>query len=74
MGLDLTILGCNSAIPSLSRFTTSQVLRSESKSYIIDCGEGIQIRMSDLKIKRGKISEIFISHLHGDHFLVCLVY
>lgn len=68
MSLNLTILGCNSAIPSLSRFTTSQILSSDCNSYVIDCGEGIQIRMSDLKIKRGKISEIFISHLHGDHF------
>lgn len=68
MSLQLTILGCNSAIPTIERFTTAQVLQSESKGYIIDCGEGIQIRLNELKIKRSKISEVFISHLHGDHF------
>ncbi|GLR16111.1 ribonuclease Z [Portibacter lacus] len=68
MSLTLTILGCNSAVPTLSRFTTSQALQNSSKTYLIDCGEGAQIRLKDLKIKRTKIHEIFISHLHGDHF------
>ena len=68
MSFKLQILGCNSAIPSISRFTTSQVLKTESKNYIIDAGEGVQIRINDFKIKRNKIHEIFISHLHGDHF------
>ncbi|MCL4116794.1 UNVERIFIED_CONTAM: hypothetical protein GTU68_052361 [Idotea baltica] len=64
----LTILGCNSAVPTTSRFTTSQVLQNGHKSYIIDCGEGAQIRLNEYKIKKTKIHEIFISHLHGDHF------
>ncbi|WP_235296975.1 ribonuclease Z [Portibacter marinus] len=68
MSLKLTILGCNSAIPTLQRFTTSQVLSTERKNYLIDCGEGTQIRIKDLKIKKSRIHEIFISHLHGDHF------
>jgi len=34
---------------------------------MIDCGEGAQIRLTDFRIKRSKINQIFISHLHGDH-------
>ncbi len=68
MGFQLRILGCNSAIPTNSRFTTAQVLHATTKNYVIDCGEGIQIRINDLKIKKNKIHEVFISHLHGDHF------
>ena len=68
MALRLSILGCNSAKPSISRFTTAQVLHAETKNYVIDCGEGIQIRLKQLKIKSSKIDQIFISHLHGDHF------
>ena len=68
MALKLSILGCNSAKPTISRFTTAQILHTESKNYVIDCGEGIQIRLKQLKIKRSKIEQIFISHLHGDHF------
>lgn len=68
MALKLSILGCNSAIPTIDRFTTSQVLSTEAKSYVIDFGEGMQIRLNQLKIKKNKIHEVFISHLHGDHF------
>jgi ribonuclease Z len=34
----------------------------------VDCGEGTQIQMINYKIRRGKISHVFISHLHGDHY------
>lgn len=35
---------------------------------MVDCGEGTQMQMNDLKIRRSKINHIFISHLHGDHY------
>ncbi len=63
----LTILGSNSAIPAYGRFPTSQILKVNGKSFLIDCGEGSQIRMSQYKIKKNSINYIFISHLHGDH-------
>ena len=34
---------------------------------MIDCGEGAQINFAKYKLKRNKLSQIFISHLHGDH-------
>ena len=67
MKFELTILGCNSAIPANNRFPTSQVLNVRGRLYLIDCGEGTQIRLRDNRIKRSKINQIFISHLHGDH-------
>lgn len=63
----LTILGSNSAVPAYGRFPTSQVLEVNSHLFLIDCGEGTQIRMGQYKIKRNNISHVFISHLHGDH-------
>lgn len=36
--------------------------------FLIDCGEGTQVQLRRNKIKFSKISHIFISHLHGDHF------
>ncbi len=66
--LALTILGNNSAIPAFDRFPTAQVLQSLEESYLIDCGEGTQMQMAKYKIRRSKISHIFISHLHGDHY------
>lgn len=67
MNFELTILGSNSAIPANNRFPTSQVLNVRGRLYLIDCGEGTQVRLRDNKVKRSKINQIFISHLHGDH-------
>jgi ribonuclease Z len=36
---------------------------------MLDCGESTQIQLRKFKIKSSKISHIFISHLHGDHYL-----
>jgi len=66
--LALTILGNNSAIPAFDRNPTSQLLQTAEESYLIDCGEGTQLQMSKYKVRRSKISHIFISHLHGDHY------
>lgn len=66
--LSVTILGNNSAVPAFNRHPTSQVVTQDSINYLVDCGEGTQIQMIKYKIRRGKISHIFISHLHGDHY------
>ena len=67
MTFQLTILGCNSAVPNLERFTTAQLLQIGNHSYLIDCGEGTQIRLAQYGRHLSKINQIFISHLHGDH-------
>lgn len=66
--LTVTILGNNSAVPAFNRHPTSQVVSQDGVNYLVDCGEGTQIQMIKYKIRRGKISHIFISHLHGDHY------
>jgi ribonuclease Z len=35
---------------------------------LLDCGEGTQIRLKMFKIKINSIDQVFISHIHGDHF------
>ena len=66
--LSVTILGNNSAVPAFNRHPTSQVVTHDGVNYLVDCGEGTQIQMIKYKVRRGKISHIFISHLHGDHY------
>jgi ribonuclease Z len=63
----VTILGSSSALPTSTRFPTSQVVSLNERLYMIDCGEGTQIQLRKFGIKTGKINHIFISHLHGDH-------
>lgn len=64
----VTILGNNSAVPAFDRHPTSQVVTLDGNNFLVDCGEGTQIQLINYKIRRSKISHIFISHLHGDHY------
>ena len=66
--MKLNILGCYSATPSAYTNTTSQVLEINNHNFLIDCGEGTQLQLRKHKIKFNRIKQIFISHLHGDHF------
>ncbi len=68
MILGVTILGNNSALPAYGRHPTAQLLTTPEEMFLIDCGEGTQMRLAELKVKHGRISRILISHLHGDHF------
>lgn len=67
MSTYLTILGFNSAIPTVNSSPTAQLLEMEERSFLIDCGEGTQVQLRKAKAKFSKINHIFISHLHGDH-------
>ncbi|MBL3658589.1 ribonuclease Z [Fulvivirga sediminis] len=69
MSFELKILGSNSATPAYGRHHTAQLLRVKSHNFLIDCGEGTQIQLSRYKCKALRINHIFISHLHGDHYL-----
>ena len=67
MSTSLTILGYNSAIPTVKSAPTAQFLEMEERCFLIDCGEGTQVQLRKAKAKFSKINHIFISHLHGDH-------
>jgi len=69
MRFEVTILGSSSATPIYNRNPTAQVLNVNERLYLIDCGEGTQQQMLRFDIKASHIDHIFISHLHGDHYL-----
>ena len=64
---ELNILGCGSATSTLRHLPTSQVLNVRDNVMMIDCGEGAQLEMRRRKLKFARLTNIFISHLHGDH-------
>ncbi len=68
MAITLSILGSSSALPTSERFTSAHVLNVHEHLFLIDCGEGTQIRFRQQKLQFNKLNHIFISHLHGDHF------
>lgn len=64
---EVHILGCGSALPTLRHMPSSQVINLRDKLYMIDCGEGTQLQLRKSRQKFTRLSNIFISHLHGDH-------
>jgi ribonuclease Z len=69
MKFEVTILGSSSATPIFNRNPTAQILNINEKLYLVDCAEGTQQQMLRFDIKASRIDYIFISHLHGDHYL-----
>ena len=69
MIFEVGILGSSSATPIYQRHPTAQVINFHERFFLIDCGEGTLIQMNRYKIKFHRINHIFISHLHGDHYL-----
>lgn len=67
MQFKLTILGSSSAVPTSHRNLTAHALRVHERFFLIDCGEGTQMQLRKNKIPLGRIHNIFITHLHGDH-------
>lgn len=69
MTFEVTILGSSSAIPTSEKYPTAQAVNLLGRFFLVDCGEGTQIRLRQMNISFARINHIFISHLHGDHFL-----
>lgn len=66
---NLYILGCGSATPTMRHRPSSQVIDYRGRLFMVDCGEGAQVGMRQCGLKFSRLTDIFISHLHGDHIL-----
>ncbi len=69
MAFEVTILGNSSASPTPNRHPSGQYLHICDHHMLIDCGEGTQMQLQRYKIKKSKLTHIFITHVHGDHIL-----
>ncbi len=63
----VTILGSGSALPTFQNSPSGQMLSLNDKSFLIDCGEGVQLTIRQMGLKTNRLYCVFISHLHGDH-------
>jgi len=62
------MLGTGTAVP-IKRGLPCIVLKIDSDLYVFDVGEGCQQRMFSMGLGIVKIKSIFITHMHGDHYL-----
>jgi len=64
----LTVVGSGDAFGSGGRLQTCFHVAASGEEFLIDCGATTLIGMQRLGLDPNRVSTIFISHLHGDHF------
>ena len=67
--LDVLFLGTGASIPSRDRGMPCVAVRCGTEIVLFDCGEGTQRQMMISPFSFMKVKGIFITHMHGDHFL-----
>jgi len=70
--IEITILGTTAGIPTRERAHPAIYFNYRDRNefcYLFDCGEGTQRQILLANLNPMKLSEIFITHWHGDHCL-----
>ncbi|MFH1539570.1 MAG: ribonuclease Z [bacterium] len=60
-------LGSGGSLPTPRRNLPSVCLLREGEMMLFDCGEGTQTQIMRKGVGFGRLTRIFISHIHGDH-------
>ena len=66
--LNIYFLGTSSSTPTKNRNLTSMLIKYKGKNYLFDTPENVQQQIMKVGQSILKINNIFITHLHGDHF------
>lgn len=69
MSFSITILGSSGAMPAYGRHPSAQLVEIQNRLFLVDCGEAVQMQLMRFQANYLRINHIFISHLHGDHYL-----
>ncbi len=69
MSVEIFFAGSGAASPFSRNELPGFIIRYKGSLYIFDCGEGFQKKFSRFKLGFNKPMYLFISHLHGDHYL-----
>ena len=68
--MEVTFFGTSAGLPTKERNTQAIALNLEPYSnsiWLFDVGKGTQHQILHHAIKLGKVTHIFITHMHGDH-------
>ncbi len=67
--MKLIFLGTSGSIPTVKRGLPAIALKRDRELLLFDCAEGTQRMMAQAHLSPMKLDAVFITHLHGDHFL-----
>lgn len=69
MDLDVVFLGTAGSAPTARRSASATLIRHGGDRILVDCGEGTQRQLLRSDVGLVDLEEIFLTHLHADHFL-----
>ena len=67
--LDLLFLGTSASMPTAQRAPAAFLVRRGGEKLLFDCAEGTQRQLQRSVVGLADLEDIFLTHLHGDHFL-----
>jgi ribonuclease Z len=65
--IEVTLLGTGSPIPDARRAGPSTLVRAGGQTFLIDCGRGVQLRMTEAGVGANSLTALLLTHLHSDH-------
>lgn len=65
--MELVVLGSGGFLPQPDRPLPGFAVRHEGSVYLLDAGEGTQVRMVEHGVSSARLESVCLSHLHGDH-------
>jgi ribonuclease Z len=65
--IEVTLLGTGSPIPDARRAGPSTLVRAGGATFLVDCGRGVQQRMTAVGVGANGLTALLLTHLHSDH-------
>jgi ribonuclease Z len=69
VSLVVTFLGTAAGVPTLKRSLPAILVQRDGEQLMFDCGEGVQRQMLTAGGSIGRMTKIFVTHMHGDHVM-----
>jgi ribonuclease Z len=65
--IEVTLLGTGSPIPDARRAGPATLLRAGGQMFLVDCGRGVQQRLTAVGAGANGLTALLLTHLHSDH-------
>lgn len=67
VNLDVTFLGTGASWPTRQRGMSAIAVKRGGEVLLLDCGEGTQRQMQSSDVSYQQITQVYLTHFHGDH-------